>query len=317
MDSQKAFPNFAGDDGNTALHFACQKGFDKIVKALLEHGCDPNCSNKWMVMPIHIACILSTTDCADKILAFDKKVPDDDEIVIVEAKDFDGCLPLHYALGCKVNTKIYGEFKSVKNEKLAKKLLSLEKSHSKKQIIRSIYSNNNENIRPITLNNIKFFEKYIAATVVPKDDDLKIQIASDLHIEYLLNNSNKHLISDLIKKPDNVKYLALLGDVGVVKNPNYKYFLKIMKEKGYDKIILVVGNHEYYKSSIKETEDQIEAICSEFKIHWLKKEKSIEIEGIMIVGDTLWSKIEPNEEKEIKRSITDYSVIKVVRFVLY
>ena len=103
---------------------------------------------------------------------------------------------------------------------------------------------------------------------VPNDtNDFSLQIASDLHIEFLSTEQNKvERRNNLVDHRNKAKYLALIGDIGVVTKEHavslqdYSDFVN-EQTKHYDKVILVAGNHEYYHSTIEDTNESIQAIC--------------------------------------------------------
>lgn len=133
---------------------------------------------------------------------------------------------------------------------------------------------------------------------------ISIQVVSDLHLEYV-----KKMPTLKIAAPN----IALLGDIGNPRLHSYKKFLDTLC-KNYDNVFLISGNHEYWnicseKNKIwtkQNTDIQIENIVSKHNnIHYLNN-KSIEINGVKIIGSTLWSYINI-ENKYIH--IGDYNMI--------
>ncbi len=153
---------------------------------------------------------------------------------------------------------------------------------------------------------------------------MKIQYISDIHLELYTNKSN--LLFKNILKPI-APYLALCGDIGYPGAPLYESFLEYCSNN-FKQVFYVAGNHEFYNDtkSIKflknklfiskeldedslrrlstqfsrETPEirnkKIQEVCSKFKnIHFLDKD-IIKISGknIIIVGCTLWSKLDMN-----------------------
>jgi predicted MPP superfamily phosphohydrolase len=117
-----------------------------------------------------------------------------------------------------------------------------------------------------------------------KGDSFEFQIASDLHIEFF-RESNKDLLPII---PSKSKLLCLLGDIGY-DDEKYRSYIKEHAER-FENVIIITGNHEYYKSEYHTVNKNIEEFASKIKnVHFLQK-KSIIIDGIKFLGCTLWSK---------------------------
>lgn len=139
---------------------------------------------------------------------------------------------------------------------------------------------------------------------------------SDLHLE-MLNTTD---ISELlplyhlkVNTGDKV-YLALLGDIGNPFQPNLEEFLGKIKSR-FDRIFYVPGNHEYYnlggetrcKSSF---EQELEKICQKFQNITLLNNKTVDLDGIKLIGTTLWTNIPDANAKDIERYIADYHLMR-------
>jgi len=143
---------------------------------------------------------------------------------------------------------------------------------------------------------------------------MNFDVISDIHLEFYKKEKN---ISDLLKTIIDLKkssILCLLGDIGYPKQPIYRYFLEQMLQL-YEYVLLLSGNHELYNNNA--THDKmhgyIDKLCDELnlksqhKIIYMQK-KSIEINGYVFMGCTLWSSI--NNYLLIKNSMNDYKKIK-------
>jgi predicted phosphohydrolase len=116
-----------------------------------------------------------------------------------------------------------------------------------------------------------------------------IQIASDLHIEEVLNPDPL----DYIKPSSEI--LILAGDIGsLYKIEQLTNFLKKLSK--FFKIILYIpGNHEYYVTknyktlTIKELNNRLYTIQDKIKNIYIVNKSSIRINDLCIVGCTLWS----------------------------
>ncbi len=131
---------------------------------------------------------------------------------------------------------------------------------------------------------------------------MKIQIASDLHIEYL----QKYDLDSLIEKK-NANILVLVGDIGsLYKYSQLEEFLgKICKI--YEYVLYVPGNHEYYKIntddvgiSMTDLKDKMNSLKTLFKNLIILDRKSVQFGNYCFVGCTLWSKCERFLKNRVK-----------------
>jgi len=119
---------------------------------------------------------------------------------------------------------------------------------------------------------------------------LRLQIASDLHLEFY--DEYPGLQEFLIPSAPN---LALLGDITAIGKPSaieiYKQFLSDCS-KSFETVLVLTGNHEYYQYDRKDTIEDVEIILGEIaseydNIQYLQ-EKYVIIDGVRIIGCTLW-----------------------------
>ena len=112
----------------------------------------------------------------------------------------------------------------------------------------------------------------------------KLQYISDMHLEY---RENFPII------PAKCNNLALLGDIGNPFKKNYLDFIKYASNNWND-VFVISGNHEYWQENynIDDVNDKIEDIVSNFKnVHFLNN-GTCEMDDYMVIGSTLWSKIQ-------------------------
>ena len=132
---------------------------------------------------------------------------------------------------------------------------------------------------------------------------IKLQIASDLHLEF---QDNKKWIEEnpLIPGGD---ILLLAGDIVVDK---YKEkagkFLEAV-ERDFSNVISVMGNHEFYHGDVSY------AYPSYFKQiterHVKLNNKSIIINGIKFIVSVLWSNVLPEHTAKVWDTMNDYKLI--------
>ncbi|XWV26031.1 calcineurin-like phosphoesterase [Tupanvirus soda lake] len=144
-----------------------------------------------------------------------------------------------------------------------------------------------------------------------------LRYASDLHLELRTTIKHPKLIPlwDFNVKPTDKYYLALLGDIGNPYQNNLKLFLEKVSPK-YQKIFYVPGNHEYYNfrvepnKSKEEFDQKLEELCNEFDNIIYMNNKTYDLDGIKIIGSTLWSNVPLDHREYISRVLNDYHLIK-------
>lgn len=137
---------------------------------------------------------------------------------------------------------------------------------------------------------------------------MKIQLLSDIHLEFDLNNFPE-LTEDL-------DLLILAGDIGLPYLDRYKAFLQICSDHTKD-VILITGNHEYYYSKgYKKIDPMIKDYLKTNglnNIHFLQREwVDIPIENsyVRVLGCTLWTHIPDKYARKVKEYMSDYYKIK-------
>lgn len=118
---------------------------------------------------------------------------------------------------------------------------------------------------------------------------MKIQILSDLHLEFLYLFQVDDIISKILPLGD---VLVLAGDIGRPDDDTYNYFLKKMS-KVFPKVFIITGNHEYYGGDISLTNEKISRICSQLENVSFLCSSYEDYGGFRWIGTTLWTHIEP------------------------
>jgi len=132
---------------------------------------------------------------------------------------------------------------------------------------------------------------------------MKVQLASDLHLE-LLNDSRTIDWSALIKPAAPV--LAICGDVGRPGSHLLRSLLEFCSHS-FELVLLVRGNHDYY--AVRSTPATPDEIMQQFReetarfgnVKLLERE-SVEWGGVTFHGCTLWSDI-PDKWKNYVGSV--------------
>lgn len=117
---------------------------------------------------------------------------------------------------------------------------------------------------------------------------MKIQVLSDLHLEFLSPSQIETIIGAIEARGD---VLVLAGDIGDGTAPHYKHFIEKMSQK-FKKVFLVAGNHEYYGHNIIETNEKIRSLCdSTGNVSFLCSSWE-DYMGFRWIGCTLWSRVD-------------------------
>ena len=162
---------------------------------------------------------------------------------------------------------------------------------------------------------------------------MKIRYLSDLHLEFIkpvvfsptLNAKyaqstaaglqRRSNLAQFIRKipPGPTEVAVLAGDVGNPKEPSYGTFMEYMNAN-FKRTFVVAGNHEYYGSSISDTDILLRTEINRFaNIRLLQNEFEI-YEDHCFIGTTLWTKItNPRVEINDTNSIRGFSSSECTR----
>jgi predicted phosphodiesterase len=127
---------------------------------------------------------------------------------------------------------------------------------------------------------------------------MKIQIASDLHLE--LRSKIKF---EILPEAD---VLVLAGDIHKKPKSLGKFFRKLLNQRKLP-IIYIMGNHEYYDSVFPDAQNNYRAVCAEFpQVRMLEKD-TVRIQGVHFIGTALYSDLtNPIDALSASRGITDF-----------
>jgi predicted phosphohydrolase len=132
---------------------------------------------------------------------------------------------------------------------------------------------------------------------------LKLQYASDLHLEF---PANKEFLKRYPLQPVG-DVLVLAGDiVPFAVMDKFKDFFTYVSDN-FKTTYWLPGNHEYYQFDITEKSDVFnESICSNV---FLVNNTAVVHEKVKLIFSTLWSKISANNQWQIERSLSDFHLI--------
>lgn len=148
---------------------------------------------------------------------------------------------------------------------------------------------------------------------------MKVFVVSDLHLECRADRAGKDFVAKLAAVWPKVDLLVLAGDIGDPFSKTYSDFLDECLDivRSDTHIILVAGNHEFYKRqrnvSVDETIGQIRKVTvTRERVHFLERESWIHPNGQVIVhGCTLWSM--PPSDPSCVGLLNDFSEIADLR----
>lgn len=131
---------------------------------------------------------------------------------------------------------------------------------------------------------------------------MKIQYASDLHLEFRDNSS--FLKQNPLKPVGDI--LVLVGDIGYLNDDNYsKHPFWDYVSDNFQQVIVVVGNHELYKyyNLAQIPQDLVCSIRDNVKCYY---NAVIQLGNIDLIVSTLWAKIPLEEAYITERGVSDF-----------
>lgn len=152
--------------------------------------------------------------------------------------------------------------------------------------------------------------KFFIFILCEEEDKMDLQIASDIHLEFCKSPTKTW---ETIIKP-SAKYLALIGDVGELRNQKH-LLLPFLKKvcRCFEKVFYIMGNHEYYSynNQIRHTKEKLiqnlkKITAIEIPNLVILDNEMVEVDGIKIIGCTLWSSIPLIDRAAANSSMNDY-----------
>ena len=143
---------------------------------------------------------------------------------------------------------------------------------------------------------------------------MKIAYSSDLHLD-IWGTSPQQVVNRnaRFKNPNGeAEVLVLAGDIAEFINyDNFIGFFEFIS-KEYPNVIMIAGNHEYYKAAI-DIDPKIKAFFKDFKnIHFLQN-NTLKIGDVRFFGSTLWTDFK-HEDKTVAlacwNAMNDYVYIR-------
>lgn len=117
---------------------------------------------------------------------------------------------------------------------------------------------------------------------------MKIRLISDIHCEFDSDNGEYFLESF---PNEDIDVLIIAGDLATGKSIFTNALRKLCDK--FPNVVYVMGNHEYWGSSIADRISELEELDDEIdNLHFLEN-RSITIDGQKFVGCTMWFKEDP------------------------
>jgi len=131
---------------------------------------------------------------------------------------------------------------------------------------------------------------------------MKIQFASDLHLEFSENYS--YLKRNPLKPVGDI--LVLAGDIGYLNDDNYSnHPFWNWASDNFSQVIVAVGNHELYKYYDLAKIPQGLAYSMRNNVNCFYN-AVVQIDNIDIIVSTLWAKIRLEDAWQTERGVTDF-----------
>lgn len=135
---------------------------------------------------------------------------------------------------------------------------------------------------------------------------MRIQYASDLHLEFSANSS--YLKLNPLKVVGDI--LVLAGDIGYLGDDNYsKHPFWNWASDNYQQVIIVLGNHEFYK--YYDIATLTDGLCGEIRhnVHYYYN-AVVQLPEVDIIVSTLWAHIELENAYYTENYISDFKRIR-------
>lgn len=141
---------------------------------------------------------------------------------------------------------------------------------------------------------------------------MKIKLLSDTHLEFPKRLIGSSFVDSILSDNQDTDLLVLAGDIGTPVKGKYEYLetlFPILRDKGYEDILFVPGNHDYYGTSYEDGYGEHRAVC--FNNHVRPANRVHTFGKVKIIAATLWSRSwDPIADYNIVSSIADFRAIK-------
>ena len=135
---------------------------------------------------------------------------------------------------------------------------------------------------------------------------MKIQLASDLHLEHL---EKKFPRARIIKPADGADMLVLAGDIHRAAKA-----VEVFRDWPVP-VLYVAGNHEFYSERWERVRAELRSACEGTQIRFLDND-AFHLDGVRFLGCTLWTDFkqpgmtQTESMLAVRRSLNDYTLIR-------
>ena len=147
---------------------------------------------------------------------------------------------------------------------------------------------------------------------------MKITFCSDLHLEIgVFDQEWQHAPqADVLVLAGDIFVAAYLASENTSQTAReeatyYKQFIETCCEQ-YAHVVYVMGNHEHYQGDFSKTANIIEASFAHHNNFYFLNNGTVDIEGVLFVGGTLWTNFNAEDEETINaisHGLNDYRQI--------
>jgi predicted phosphodiesterase len=129
---------------------------------------------------------------------------------------------------------------------------------------------------------------------------MRIALMSDLHLDHYSDKAAGLLKSLSKSKIEKADVCVLAGDIADGRFPDQFFDLFAGLKKWFAHVVVITGNHEYYKTTFEQAHHSIEAAIAKLDarlghasgVHFLHR-NSVEIKGRTFHGHTMWYRDQP------------------------
>lgn len=133
---------------------------------------------------------------------------------------------------------------------------------------------------------------------------MKIQYASDLHLEFA-ENSEYLQKNKLLPAAD---ILILAGDITYLREDFYEHPFFDYVSRNWQQVYWIPGNHEFYWGTDMELYDFSVPINIRKNV-FLVNNQTLKIDDVHFIFSTLWSEISPQNAPIIEKNVADFHAI--------
>lgn len=142
-----------------------------------------------------------------------------------------------------------------------------------------------------------------------KGTKLRLQFASDLHLEF---EPNRTQFDDVLTLVEGCDTLVLNGDIGTTASKDVLRLFLTYCKKLWKEVFFIAGNHEYYHSSYDRANKELAQLCKECDVVWVLDHVHTweEPSKWALVMAPLWSYIPPDLEDFVASQMNDYKLVE-------